>query len=92
MRELCVECDRETGRAGKGEDSLYALDFGPYCEDCWDDVPNDLAEIIEKHRRDAKFRNQYIALNVATALRKLGWPVPVTIVERALSTKETSDG
>lgn len=36
--EVCVDCDKETGRAGKGEDSHYAGDFGPYCDDCWEDL------------------------------------------------------
>ena len=35
-REHCCECGAETGRAGRGEDSLYASDdTGPYCEDCF---------------------------------------------------------
>lgn len=34
--EYCRECDQPTGRAGKGEDSLYGEeDDGPYCWDCW---------------------------------------------------------
>ena len=35
--EYCCECDNPTGRAGKGEDSLYTdgVELGPYCEDCW---------------------------------------------------------
>lgn len=41
--ELCCKCNQPTGRAGQGEDSLYAGDFGPYCEDCWGDVPEELA-------------------------------------------------
>ncbi len=36
--ETCCECDAPTGRAGKGEDSLYVDDNGPYCEGCWEDV------------------------------------------------------
>lgn len=35
-RELCVSCGEPTGRAGKGEDSLYADDDeGPFCENCY---------------------------------------------------------
>ena len=35
--ELCISCDELTGRAGKGEDSLYREDdTGPFCEDCFD--------------------------------------------------------
>ena len=47
--ELCCECGQPTGRAGRGEDSLYASDFGPYCEDCWYDAPEKLAEIVERY-------------------------------------------
>ena len=38
MMERCCSCDEYTGRAGKGEDSLYCdeHDSGPYCEDCWE--------------------------------------------------------
>jgi phage terminase large subunit-like protein len=44
--EHCCACDRPTGRAGRGEDSLYAGDFGPYCEDCWCEVPEKLAALV----------------------------------------------
>lgn len=36
--EYCCECEAPTGRAGRGEDSLYVGDAGPYCEECWDDA------------------------------------------------------
>ena len=42
--EHCCECDAHTGRAGRSEDSLYAGDRGPYCESCWDEMPDKLAE------------------------------------------------
>ena len=48
MRELCTNCEAETGRAGRGEDSLYAGDFGPYCEDCWDQLREELAEDVKR--------------------------------------------
>ena len=44
--EHCCACDQPTGRAGRGEDSLYAGDFGPYCEDCWCEVPEKLAALV----------------------------------------------
>lgn len=35
-REHCFLCDAETGRAGRGEDSIFdSADYGPYCEECW---------------------------------------------------------
>ena len=49
--ETCCECGSPTGRAGIHDDSLYATsDFGPYCEDCWADVPEKLAEEILRLR------------------------------------------
>lgn len=34
-REHCFLCDQETGRAGRGEDSMFDdNDDGPYCEEC----------------------------------------------------------
>lgn len=37
--EYCFKCGEPTGRAGRGEDSLYDDDddSGPYCETCWQD-------------------------------------------------------
>ena len=43
--EHCCECNAETGKAGISDGSLYASsDRGPYCESCWDEVPDKLAE------------------------------------------------
>ena len=34
--EYCDNCGDPTGRAGKGDDSLYTdEDEGPYCWECW---------------------------------------------------------
>ena len=33
--EYCCECGRPTGRAGRGDDSLFTEDGGPFCEECW---------------------------------------------------------
>lgn len=52
--EMCVECDCPTGRAGRNEDSLYAGHMGPYCEDCWCDVPDKLAEMVESQQQQIK--------------------------------------
>lgn len=35
-KEIRADCDELIGRAGKKEDSLYILDFGPFCEQCYD--------------------------------------------------------
>lgn len=36
--EHCCECDALTGRCGRHEDSMYVVDDGPYCEDCYRDI------------------------------------------------------
>ena len=36
--ETCCACECPTGRAGRGEDSLYVGDEGPYCETCFQEV------------------------------------------------------
>ena len=45
--EYCSNCDDPTGRAGRGDDSLYVtfpdgIEHGPLCEECF--------EIFEKAR------------------------------------------
>ena len=43
--ELCCECNSPTGRAGRGEDSIYYLDgLGPFCEDCHDRLGADVID------------------------------------------------
>ena len=34
--ELCCDCDAATGRAGRADDSLYAGEYGPLCEECYE--------------------------------------------------------
>lgn len=34
--ELCIICGSMTGRAGKGDDSIYVDGVGPYCSSCED--------------------------------------------------------
>jgi len=36
--EYCCDCGCETGKAGRGEDSIYCdlCDSGPFCEECFD--------------------------------------------------------
>ena len=36
--ERCINCDEPTGRAGEGEDSIFAGDVGPLCEDCYESI------------------------------------------------------
>ena len=42
--EYCSECGHPTGRAGRGEDSLFLGDDGPYCETCFEDAKDDTEE------------------------------------------------
>lgn len=39
--EICIACGDPTGKAGKGDDSLYLYDDGPYCRDCYDQIKGD---------------------------------------------------
>ncbi len=34
--EICSKCCGLTGKAGRGEDSLYYGDLGPFCGECWE--------------------------------------------------------
>ncbi len=34
--EICLFCEDPTGFAGRGEDSLYLDDIGPFCSRCYD--------------------------------------------------------
>lgn len=45
--ETCCKCDEPTGRAGKGDDSLYRDDrSGPYCEGCFEATPAEKAAFV----------------------------------------------
>ena len=38
-KEYCCKCGNETGKAGRGDDSLFTdTGEGPYCESCWDKI------------------------------------------------------
>jgi len=44
--EICFICEKETGRSGAGEDSLYIElpngdTLGPYCESCYEKATQD---------------------------------------------------
>ena len=56
--EYCCVCGNPTGKAGKGDDSLYIDDDGPYCEECWDEMidyyfDGELPEATQKEIEDA---------------------------------------
>ncbi len=68
MLEICISCDHPTGRAGRFEDSLYAGEYGPYCVDCWGDVPEMLTEVIQRLRQTLNHVNQYVMPPAAKAI------------------------
>jgi len=59
--EHCCQCGERTGKAGKGEDSLYLQNgVGPYCETCFEPFNAleveiaDLRTRCEKAEKDAE--------------------------------------
>ena len=60
--EYCCDCGCETGKAGRGEDSIYCdlCDSGPFCEECFD-----------KHRCTQELQKELTAARAeADALKK----------------------
>lgn len=50
-REYCFFCDRPTGKAGIGEDSIYdQIGNGPYCEMCYSQTEEYRLEIEHEMR------------------------------------------
>ncbi len=66
--ETCCKCGEPTGRAGRFDDSLYAGEFGPYCEDCWFDVPEMLTDEISRLRQSLEHLRHYVMPPAATAI------------------------
>lgn len=52
--EECSFCGEYTGRAGKGDDSIYINGIGPYCELCADITRKDLLYNPPRLRNTAK--------------------------------------
>ena len=63
--ERCCHCDEPTGRAGRGDDSLYdRLERGPYCGDCWDTLFEEAeAEIARLNSHAVKAKIKQLATN-----------------------------
>ena len=60
--ELCSRCDEPTGRAGAGDDSIYAENGdGPFCLPCWqrleDPTPWELGD-TSGDATDAAYRQE----------------------------------
>lgn len=64
--ESCIACCEPTGRAGKGEDSIYFGDVGPFCESCKDDIQNHVEskQQAEIERMRAALSGAYTVLAV----------------------------
>lgn len=42
--EYCFICEEPTGRAGRGDDSIYSDDDErPFCEECWEGRADELS-------------------------------------------------
>jgi 2C-methyl-D-erythritol 2,4-cyclodiphosphate synthase len=64
--EHCIECEDLTGRAGASEDSLFHGYSGPFCEDCFDEWPdNQVAEITLLKARAAELEIENKRLRAA---------------------------
>lgn len=56
--EMCCICDELTGRAGKGDDSLYTdTGKGPFCQQCFD------VQRVKEAREQAKLAKEFVELN-----------------------------
>jgi hypothetical protein len=58
--ERCCNCDDPTGRAGRGEDSLYldAINAGPFCQRCWDAIVAELDRDLEREVERLKAQDE----------------------------------
>lgn len=84
--EYCFKCGDPTGRAGRGEDSIYddADDSGPYCETCWAahkqeqamTAQTDRERLTELLREKFGARTGWAWSDVANALVTAGWVLP----------------
>ena len=46
--EYCCKCGKATGRAGRGDDSIYIGDNGPFCEECCANPSHDDTALLRK--------------------------------------------
>ena len=67
--EHCAKCDEPTGRAGQHEDSLYAGPYGPYCENCYADLPDAMGEALEQITRGLRSAERGIAVEILANYR-----------------------
>ncbi len=74
--ERCCECDEATGRAGRGEDSLYDpadSGKGPYCQDCFDKLLSEASRLRAWEDNDTRhYRDQEEYERAKECARKYG--------------------
>lgn len=51
-QERCVSCDSPTGKAGRGDDSLYLNGSGPFCQDCYEKAISDISASEDDYHRE----------------------------------------
>jgi len=50
--EYCCECGEPTGGAGRGEDSLYIDDKGPFCSECYQENNPEQVYVVPFERKE----------------------------------------
>ena len=55
-KEICLECDCETGRAGELDDSIYVGGRGPFCEVCERDALAEAHDRLTRELEDVRER------------------------------------
>jgi len=54
--ERCLVCGEPTERSGKGEDSIYLGDIGPFCSGCYNEIRGAILDedtpVAESHDRE----------------------------------------
>jgi len=70
-KELCIECEEPTGRAGRADDSILANDgTGPFCEACFHGglvIENRNKRIAELERENGRLKKNGDALHKAAS-------------------------
>jgi len=73
--ERCILCDEPTGRARKGDDSMYIEYVGPLCESCSDTL-EPVRIYITKLTADVALRDRAMQLMAGDLCNCSGCPTP----------------
>lgn len=52
--EICTRCQEPTGHAGRGEDSIYWEDYGPFCHQCSDHINDYILDYMTERKATPK--------------------------------------